>query len=264
MQQQERRLRAARRHHGLPHRRRRRRRSATRRSACCTAAISACRGRFKDYISTPKPNDYRSLHTGVIGPERPAHRDPDPHRARCTRSAELGVAAHWGYKQGGPSTDGPQYRWLRELLDILEHGARRRGIPRAHQARDVPGPGVLLHAQGRSDRPAARRHAGRFRLCRALARSATPASAPRSTAGMLPLRTQLANGDQVEIVTSQGADAVADLGALRRHRQGAAAHPPLHPHAAARAVPRARQLDPGRRPSARKATSSPRRRSTAC
>ena len=82
---------------------------------------------------------------------------------------------------------------------------------------------------------------------------------------MLPLRTQLQNGDQVEIITSQRADAVADLGALRRHRQGAGRDPPLHPHAAARRsiceLGRAmlRQGVPRRR-----AMSSPRRRSTAC
>ena len=77
-------------------------------------------GRFKDYISTPKPNNYRSLHTGVIGPERQRIemqiRTRDMHEV-----AELGVAAHWVYKQGAPRTEGRQYRWLRELLDILEH-----------------------------------------------------------------------------------------------------------------------------------------------
>src|SRR5487761_1491815 len=80
-------------------------------------------GRFKDYISTPKPNNYRSLHTGVIGPERQRIemqiRTRDMHEV-----AELGVAAHWIYKQSAsPRTEGRQYRWLRELLDILEHAS---------------------------------------------------------------------------------------------------------------------------------------------
>src|SRR5947207_13252327 len=80
-------------------------------------------GRFKDYISTPKPNNYRSLHTSVIGPERQRIeiqiRTRDMHEV-----AELGVAAHWIYKQdAGGHTEGRQYRWLRELLEILDHAS---------------------------------------------------------------------------------------------------------------------------------------------
>jgi len=79
--------------------------------------------RFKDYISTPKPNQYQSLHTGIMGPERQRIeiqiRTQDMHEV-----AELGVAAHWGYKAGAPRTDGLQYRWLRELLDIVEHAQK--------------------------------------------------------------------------------------------------------------------------------------------
>src|SRR6185437_15637179 len=79
-------------------------------------------GRFKDYISTPKPNNYRSVHTGVIGPERQRIevqiRTRDMHEI-----AELGVAAHWIFKQQAGSVDGRQYRWLRELLDILEQAS---------------------------------------------------------------------------------------------------------------------------------------------
>ena len=79
-------------------------------------------GRFKDFISTPKPNGYRSLHTTIIGPEgrkiEVQIRTRDMHEV-----AELGVAAHWAYKQEGRVTEGKQYRWIRELLDILEHAA---------------------------------------------------------------------------------------------------------------------------------------------
>lgn len=81
-------------------------------------------GRFKDYISTPKPNGYRSIHTTVIGPENQRIeiqiRTKDMHA-----EADLGVAAHWAYKQGKPNhKDSKQFRWLRELLEILEQESR--------------------------------------------------------------------------------------------------------------------------------------------
>ena len=79
-------------------------------------------GRFKDYISTPKPNGYRSLHTAAIGPER--HRIEIQIRTRqMHEEAELGVAAHWAYKSNARS-DGKQYRWLRELLEIVDQAQK--------------------------------------------------------------------------------------------------------------------------------------------
>src|ERR1051326_2083164 len=149
-------------------------------------------GRFKDYISTPKPNNYRSLHTGVLGPERQRIevqiRTPDMHEV-----AELGVAAHWIYKHQEARTDGRQYRWLRELLDILDHAS---------------GPEEFLEHT-------------KLEMFQdqvfAFPRRATPvdfAYAVHSEIGdtcvgakingrLLPLRTRLQNGDQVDIVTSK-------------------------------------------------------------
>ena len=80
-------------------------------------------GRYKDYISTPKSNGYQSLHTGVIGPLKERIevqiRTKDMHDV-----AELGVAAHWVYKQGeGHTMDGKQFRWMRELLDLLSQSS---------------------------------------------------------------------------------------------------------------------------------------------
>jgi GTP pyrophosphokinase len=74
-------------------------------------------GRFKDYISIPKPNFYRSVHTTVIGPnKRPL--EIQIRTFEMHDEADYGVAAHWQYKQGSGVEDGSQYRWIQELLDI--------------------------------------------------------------------------------------------------------------------------------------------------
>ncbi len=78
-------------------------------------------GRFKDYISTPKPNGYRSIHTTVMGPSR-QRIEVQIRTKEMHTEADLGVAAHWAYKDGkNPSLkDVKKYRWLRDLLEILE------------------------------------------------------------------------------------------------------------------------------------------------
>ncbi len=78
-------------------------------------------GRFKDFISTPRRNGYRSLHTTVM--QRDRIRTEIQIRTRAMhRDAELGVAAHWAYKQGVADKDPAEhYPWVRDLLDIIEH-----------------------------------------------------------------------------------------------------------------------------------------------
>ena len=73
-------------------------------------------GRFKDYISTPKPNGYQSLHTTVIGtqgiPFEVQIRTWEMHDI-----AEYGIAAHWKYKQGTGSGSEKDFEWVRRLLE---------------------------------------------------------------------------------------------------------------------------------------------------
>ncbi|CAA7618064.1 bifunctional (p)ppGpp synthetase/guanosine-3',5'-bis(diphosphate) 3'-pyrophosphohydrolase [Magnetospirillum sp. UT-4] len=158
--------------------------------------------RFKDYISTPKPNGYRSLHTGVFGPER--HRIEVQIRTQEMHEvSELGVAAHWKYKQGGGRlTDGRQYRWLRELLDILEHASNPEEF--------------LEHTKLEMFQDQVFCFTPKGDLI-ALPSGATPvdfAYAVHSEVGdtcvgakingrIMPLRSRLGNGDQVEIITSR-------------------------------------------------------------
>jgi GTP pyrophosphokinase len=79
---------------------------------------SYLRGEFDDYIANPKENDYRSLHTAVIGPEGKTL-EVQIRTFEMHRQAELGVAAHWRYKEGGgtPAAFDQKIRFLRQLLD---------------------------------------------------------------------------------------------------------------------------------------------------
>ncbi len=78
-------------------------------------------GRFKDYIGTPKPNGYQSLHTTVMGPDAVMFevqiRTQEMHDV-----AEYGIAAHWKYKQGiSGSANEQNYEWVRRLLENQEN-----------------------------------------------------------------------------------------------------------------------------------------------
>jgi len=156
-------------------------------------------GRFKDYISTPKRNGYQSLHTTVIHDEN-ARIEIQIRSERMHRDSEFGLAAHWAYKQDHTQPDG-QAGWLRDLVEILE------------QSQD---PDELLEHTKMAmyqDRIFAFTPKGELQQ---LPKGSTPvdfAYAVHTKLGsqtvgakingrVMPLRTQLENGDQVEILKS--------------------------------------------------------------
>jgi GTP pyrophosphokinase len=167
------------------------------------AAYAMLPGRFKDFISTPKQNGYRSLHTTILGPAQ-RKIEVQIRTRQMHEVAELGVAAHWAYKQESRVTEGRQYRWIRELLDILEQTADPEDFLANTKL-------AMFQDQVFCFTP-------RGDLI-ALPRGATPvdfAYAVHSEVGdhcvgakvdgrMVQLRHILDNGDQVEIITSRNA-----------------------------------------------------------
>ncbi len=176
--------------------------------ADCYAALGYIHGayqalfwRIKDYISTPKPNGYRSLHTTIIGPER-RKIEVQIRTREMHEVAEFGVAAHWAYKDAERVTEGKRLRWIRELLDILEHTADPADF--------------LAHTKLQMYQDQVFCFTPKGDLI-ALPRGATPvdfAYAVHSEVGdhcvgakvdgrLVQLRTPLENGAQVEIITSK-------------------------------------------------------------
>ena len=86
--------------------------------------FSYIQGRFKDFISSPKSNGYRSLHTSVIGPKN--KRIEIQFRSNVMdQIAEYGVAAHWKYKDPKitKEKDTKEYRWMYDLLDLMNNSS---------------------------------------------------------------------------------------------------------------------------------------------
>jgi GTP pyrophosphokinase len=157
--------------------------------------------RFKDYISTPKVNGYRSLHTGVIGPE--LQRIEVQIRTRELHEiAEFGIAAHWQYKHGAKNTDGRQYRWLRELLDIMEHATEPEEFlehTKLEMFQDqvfcfTPKGDLISLPQGANPVDFA------YKVHSEVGNTCVGA---KINGRIMPLRTVLHNGDQVQIITSK-------------------------------------------------------------
>lgn len=159
-------------------------------------------GSFKDYISTPKSNGYQSLHTTVMGPGQ-QRIEMQIRTEEMHEIGEYGLAAHWAYKQNGnPTKDGKQFRWIRELLEILEKSSNAEEFlenTKLEMYQDQvfcfsPKGDILAFPRGATPVDFAYAvHSGVGDTC----------VGAKINGRIVPLRTKLKNGDQVEIITSK-------------------------------------------------------------
>jgi guanosine-3',5'-bis(diphosphate) 3'-pyrophosphohydrolase len=186
-------------------------------------------GRFKDYIGLPKPNRYQSLHTGVIGntgrPIEVQIRTLEMHHI-----AEYGIAAHWKYKETGTSTnplkpEDEKFTWLRQLLewqsDLKDAQEYLESVKDNLFEDDVyvftPNGDVVSLSRGATPVDFAYRiHTEVGNHC----------AGARVNDRIVPLDSQLKNGDIVEIITQKNSrpsldwlNFVVTTGARNRIRQ---------------------------------------------
>ncbi len=161
-------------------------------------------GRFKDYIGMPKANNYRSLHTTVIGPY--GERVEIQIRTKEMHEwAEDGIAAHWRYKEGGahPAEDEEQIKKLRDLVDLQQDMATPREFMSNLKMALFPDDVYVFTPKGE---------------VKTFPKGATPIDFAYSihtdvgnqcigakvNRNIVPLRYVLKNGDTVEIITQAG------------------------------------------------------------
>lgn len=159
-------------------------------------------GRFKDYISTPKSNGYQSIHTAILGPNQ-QRVEIQIRTHDMDEVAEYGLAAHWSYKQGeNAGKDGKKMRWIRELLEILEQSENPEEFlenTKLEMYQDQvfcfsPKGDILAFPRGATPVDFAYAvHSGVGDTC----------IGAKINGRIVPLRTKLKNGDQVEIITSK-------------------------------------------------------------
>jgi GTP pyrophosphokinase len=159
-------------------------------------------GRFKDYISTPKRNGYRSLHSTVIHHEN-ARIEIQIRSHAMHRDSEFGLAAHWAYKQAGGEADDGQASWLRDLVEILEQSQDADELlehTRMAMYQDrifAFTPKGELHQLPKGSTPVDFAYSVHTKL-------GNQAVGAKVNGRVVPLRTPLENGDQVEVLKSDG------------------------------------------------------------
>lgn len=181
--------------------------------AACYAALGVVHAlwapvpsEFDDYIARPKANDYRSLHTAVVGPEgRTVEVQIRTHEMHA--QAELGVAAHWKYKEGGKGAEKAFDRkitWMRQLLEQSQEGeaGELAGALDAELVEDrvyalTPKGEVIDLPQGATPLDFAYHvHTMVGHRCRGA----------KVNGRIVPLTYKLRSGDRVEVLTAKEAD----------------------------------------------------------
>ena len=157
-------------------------------------------GALKDYVSMPKPNHYQSLHTAVYFENKRIEvqiRTQEMHKI-----AEYGVAAHWEYKQNAHLKEGRQYKWLRGLLDILDNANNPEEFLEHTKLEMFQDQVFCFTTKG--DLISLPKGSTCIDFAYAVhSEVGNRCIGARVNNKMMPLRTVLGNGDQVEIITSQ-------------------------------------------------------------
>ena len=158
-------------------------------------------GRFKDFISTPKRNGYRSLHTTVMHNER-MRIEIQIRTCAMHEEAEQGLAAHWGYKQGEKAPRDEKYPWLQDLLEILEHASSPEEL--LEHARMAMFQGQVFAFTPKGELIQLPRGSTAVDFAYAVHTDLGDQTVGAKINGrVVPLRTQIQNGDQVQILRSK-------------------------------------------------------------
>ena len=163
-------------------------------------------GRFKDFISSPKSNGYRSLHTSVIGPKNKKIEIQFRSNA-MDLIAEFGVAAHWKYKDPKliKEKDSKEYKWLHDLVELMDNSSSQDELIENSKIKlfrhniyvfTPKGDVIELPKNATSVDFAYSVHSEVGDKC----------VATKINGKLQPLKKTLNNGDQVEIITSDNSD----------------------------------------------------------
>lgn len=183
---------------------------------------------FDDYIATPKPNGYKSIHTAVIGPEG-FNLEVQIRTFQMHQESELGVAAHWKYKEGAQQKSSYEAKiaWLRQVLDWQQElsAAQEIDVSQSSQFDDrvyvfTPNGDIVDLPQGATPLDFAYYiHSEVGHRCRGA----------KINGAIVPLTYTLKTGDRVEILTTKQANPSRDwlnphLGYLKTSRAKAKVH----------------------------------------
>ena len=163
-------------------------------------------GTFRDYISTPKENGYQSLHMAILGPfNKKIEIQIRDHRMH--EISELGVAAHWRYKEKSKTSDktkheNEQYRWIRDLINLFENSESATEVLKNHKLQMHKNEVFSFTPNGDIFNLPAGSTVIDFAYA-VHSQVGNNCISAKVNGMIVPLRQKLENGDQVEIITSK-------------------------------------------------------------